>query len=419
MFKDEPAYEDGRVLSSIEKPAWAFNPSVHPAMVQALRVHAQRSSLRSDGRTSAKDKQEISDLFQQPQPSMSDDIAIALGVEPSMIQNLPYSTTFGYLLRSIVTMVLKADGDSMNPAISSFLRKTLDMFYQGHGNLLTTTHPLKVGVLDEVQSKNSWNRDGEYVTLELLHNSQLCALLIPVTLDVRKRIEIEFNPNYKPKSQQFLKTPVVTTTTENVPMIYMGQDTFHHDEHNHLAAGNDGHHHQHSTHQSIHLHNNEPMQTHSTHSTHSVPSTHVYDTESLLGHPNRDTYSYAPHTEQYSQVPAMQQLPPMQPMQSVPPMSLPSQAQMHDSLSSPSQQSLYEQKVAPSEYSMQGFDAFNSILGSTREQTFPFSRMKSMSDSGAHSTPWNLRLHGNRFPANGAARLAGTAAPIKSNARWA
>lgn len=397
--------DDTRVLSAIDKPAWAFDPSVHPALVKAMRVHAQRSSLRHDGRTTEEDKQEISDLFQQPQPSMSDDIAVALGIDPSIIDSLSYSVTFGYLLRSIVTMVLKADGDTMDPSISFFLRNALDTFHQGHGNLLTKRHPLKVGVLDQVQTTNTWGREGGYVTLELLHDTQLCALLIPENIGLRKKIEIEFNPNYRSKTTQFSKTPVVTTSEENVPSVFMRPETYHE------------HHHPIYTEYQDDYHNDQPVYTHFTHS-------YADDT----GYPSQATHNASKHQllpptmnphshESFSSYGAATPMPPMQSMQHeefvphmMPPPPAPMQPQSFYGASKPEQ--------TPSSYSMEGFDAFNSLLGGVRKQTFPISRMGSSSEFIALSTPWNLRIHGNRFPSNAASRLAGTADPIKATSRW-
>jgi hypothetical protein len=371
MFTPTSTYDDPQVLDGINKPAWAFDATVHPVMVHALRVHAQRSSLRSDGHFNARDKQEISELFQQPQPTMSDDIAVALGVDKSILEHLPYSVAFGYLVRSIVIMILKAEGSALDAQVSSFLREILDLFHPDNGNLLTTVHPLKIGVLDEVQTGTSRGRNDECLTLELLYKNQLCALLIPVQTNGRQRIAIEFNPNYKSNtnSSVFYAPEMTTNDTfeEANPMIYMHQDTF---------LGNDY------------------GPSHSMH----------YNHELYRNDPRSNNYSTQPDTPQrsYDSIPSMSSPPPTQSQN-----SMMSQRETH-TLNEP-------------DFLMQGFDAFNvnSVFENSRGRTFPVSRMYVTTDSGTVSTPWRVRSNGNRLLSSAAARLAGTSAQIGSKPRWA
>jgi hypothetical protein len=443
MFKPTNKDVDARVLDSINKPAWAFDATVHPVMVHALRVHAQRSSLRSNGHFTTKDKQEISDLFQQPQPTMSDDIAVALGVDKVILEHVPYSVAFGYLVRSIVVMILAAEKSALDEKISSFLHETLDRVEQKNGNLLTTVHPVKIGVLDEDQTSASRGRNEECVTLELLYNKQLCALLIPVQINGRRRITIEFDPDYKSKTKSsFLNVPEMTTTEtveENNPLIYMHQETILVDDgdnsSNSYAMNSmpteypDTYNHE--------LHLDRPPQTNDNTQPDAIPRSYNPISPMSLPAPtqpqpstmcprttyasneadysntyNRELRLDGPPQNNYSMQPDM--IP--RSYDSVPPMSLPPSTQPYRPMTCPSA------TEAPNEsnYSMQGFDAFNvnSVFENSRGRTFPVSRMYVATDSGTLSTPWSVRSNGNRLLSSAAARLAGTSAQIGSKPRW-
>lgn len=182
------------IESIINKPLWETFVTGHESLIIALKIHVGLTN-------SNHSKDEILRLVQRVHPQFNEYVSRAFR-HVNLLKGTSYAIAFTYLLRSIITVVLKHDENNMPEDVKTFLMNTNEFLVRPDLTLFSRQHPVKLAVTENEQ----------FITIRVKLHHRICAFELPMN-PTRSKINIKLTNGYSHIQQATDPTASMNATT--------------------------------------------------------------------------------------------------------------------------------------------------------------------------------------------------------------
>ena len=184
------------IESIISKPLWETFVIGHESLINALKIHVGLTN-------SNHSKDEILRLVQRVHPQFNEYVSRAFR-HANLLEGSSYAIAFTYLLRSIITVVLKHDGNNMPEDVKTFLMNTNEFLMRPDLTLFSRQHPVKLAVTENDQ----------FITMRVKLHNRICEFELPMN-PARSKINIKLTNGYSNIQQATDPTASMNPTTHS------------------------------------------------------------------------------------------------------------------------------------------------------------------------------------------------------------